>query len=170
MPTPAEPSDRTRPGDDELAHTGIVVVDHGSRRAESNEMLEAFVAMFRQATRYPIVEPAHMELAEPSIATAFARCVARGASRVVVAPYFLAPGRHWNKDIPALAAEAAADHPGVSYLVAAPIGLHPLMCDLIASRIDYCLSHVAGRVEACDVCRTTGKCQFQSAPTASTRA
>ena len=26
---------------------------------------------------YPIVEPAHMELAEPSIGTAFDRCVAR---------------------------------------------------------------------------------------------
>ena len=28
------------------AHTGIVIVDHGSRRAESNTMLEDFVAMF----------------------------------------------------------------------------------------------------------------------------
>ena len=37
----------------------------------------------------PIVEPAHMELAEPSIATAFARCVERGATTVVVFPYFL---------------------------------------------------------------------------------
>lgn len=138
--------------------TGVVIVDHGSTRAESNDMLEAFVAMFRENGGYAIVEPAHMELAEPSIATAFDRCVARGARRVVVAPYFLAPGKHWHGDIPRLAAEAAAKHPGVAHLVTAPIGLHPLMTRVIASRIDYCLAHAAGAAEECDVCAGTGRC------------
>ncbi|MFA9478410.1 CbiX/SirB N-terminal domain-containing protein [Phycisphaerales bacterium AB-hyl4] len=161
MHSPA-PSDVPRPSDAELAETGIIIVDHGSRRAESNEMLEDFVAMFRKTMRYAIVEPAHMELAEPSIATAFDRCVERGAKRVVVSPYFLAPGRHWNKDIPHLTAEAGKAHPDVPHMVAAPIGLHPLMCELIASRIDYCLSHVAGKVDECDVCRGTGRCQMRS--------
>jgi hypothetical protein len=32
-----------------------------------------------------------------------------------------------EQDIPALAAEAAKKHPGVSYLVTAPIGLHKSM-------------------------------------------
>lgn len=137
---------------EQLRHTGIVIVDHGSTREESNRMLEDFVEMFRARSHYPIVEAAHMELAEPSIATAFARCVERGATRVVVAPYFLAPGKHWNVDIPQLTAEAAAAHPGVESLVTAPIGLHPLMCELIGQRIDHCLSHVAGETEACDVC------------------
>ena len=35
-----------------------------------------------------------MELAEPTIEQAVAQCVARGARRVVVAPYFLSRGRH----------------------------------------------------------------------------
>ncbi|MFW6060877.1 MAG: CbiX/SirB N-terminal domain-containing protein [Phycisphaeraceae bacterium] len=142
----------------DLAHTGIVIVDHGSRRDESNRVLERFVEMFAAQTRYGIVEPAHMELAEPSIATAFARCVQRGARRVVVAPYFLAPGKHWHEDIPELTAEAARQHPGVDYMVTAPIGLHPLMCELIGQRIDHCLSHVAGRAAECDVCAGTGLC------------
>ena len=47
---------------------GLVVVDHGSRRAESNAMLEEMAAMVAEVVPYPIVEPAHMELAEPSIA------------------------------------------------------------------------------------------------------
>ena len=66
--------------------TGIIIVDHGSRRAESNELLEQVAVEFgkRFAVRYGIVEPAHMELAEPSIATAYAACVQRGATRIVV--------------------------------------------------------------------------------------
>lgn len=103
-------------------------------------MLEAFVERFAQAyTQFPIVEPAHMELAEPSIETAFARCVARGARHVIVCPYFLLPGRHWNKDIPELSQAAAAAHPGISFQVTDPIGLHPMMGQIIASRIEECM-------------------------------
>ena len=91
----------------------VIVVDHGSRRSESNESMEAFVRSSADRMPYPIVEPAHMELAEPSIGTAFDRCVAAGAATVVLAPYFLGPGTHWDRDIPALAAGAAARHPGV---------------------------------------------------------
>ena len=87
-------------------HLGVILVDHGSRRDESNAMLLDVVRNFADATGFSIVEPAHMELAEPSIATAFTRCIERGASSVVVFPYFLLPGRHWNDDIPRLAAEA----------------------------------------------------------------
>lgn len=76
-----------------------------------------------------------MELAEPSIATAFRRCVEAGATRVIVVPYFLAPGRHWTEDVPHLAAEAAAPHSGLEYLVAAPLGVHPLLLAVIDERI-----------------------------------
>ena len=57
-------------------------------------MLLDVVALFQQHTGYAIVEPAHMELAEPSIGTAFDRCIERGARLVVIHPYFLLPGRH----------------------------------------------------------------------------
>jgi len=87
--------------------TGVILVDHGSRREESNQLLLEVVEAYRQHAQWEIVEPAHMELAKPSIATAFERCVRRGAELVVVFPYFLAPGRHWDQDIPALSAEAA---------------------------------------------------------------
>ncbi|XAR52351.1 hypothetical protein NMG60_11020368 [Bertholletia excelsa] len=49
---------------------GVIIVDHGSRRKESNLMLDEFVTMFRDKTGYRVVEPAHMELVEPSI-----RCI-----------------------------------------------------------------------------------------------
>jgi len=140
--------------------TGVVIVDHGSRRAESNAMLEEFVARFEREMPYEIVEPAHMELAEPSIATAFDLCVERGAKRVVVMPYFLLPGRHWNQDIPELTREAAAKHPGIPHLVGAPIGLHPLMLGVIEARLEHCLAHAAGRAEECEACAGTGRCVF----------
>lgn len=49
---------------------GIVIVDHGSRRKASNDMLVEFCQLYQQLMQHPIVEPAHMEIAEPSIAQA----------------------------------------------------------------------------------------------------
>ncbi|MCB0882516.1 MAG: hypothetical protein KDC33_09930 [Thermoleophilia bacterium] len=142
---------------------GLIVVDHGSRRAESNAMLEEMAGMVAGVVPYPIVEPAHMELAEPSIQSAFDTCVARGATTVVISPYFLLPGKHWDEDIPHLAAEAASRHPGVPYLVAAPLGLHPLMAQAVAARVGHCLSHVAGDAGECEACAGTGRCAVQTA-------
>ncbi|MBM3634032.1 MAG: cobalamin biosynthesis protein CbiX [Actinobacteria bacterium] len=142
---------------------GVIVVDHGSRRAESNEMLEELTRRsISERLEYDIVEPAHMELAEPSIATAFDRCVARGATMVVIQPYFLLPGKHWKQDIPELAAEAASHHPGVEYLVAAPFGVHPLMADVVRARVEYCLAHVRGEVPECEACAGTGACHLRT--------
>lgn len=144
--------------DKELADLGLIIVDHGSRRAAANQLLERFAELFAERHPYCAVEPAHMELAEPSIRTAFDRCVARGARRVVISPYFLLPGKHWKQDIPALSAAAAAAHPGVAYLVSAPIALHPLMTEIVQSRVQHCLAHAAGLAPECDVCAGTRGC------------
>jgi sirohydrochlorin ferrochelatase len=123
--------------------TGIILVDHGSRRAESNELLESVAGRFaeRFAQRYGIVEPAHMELAEPSIATAYARCAQRGAKRIVVVPYFLGPGKHWTQDIPRITAEAAAKHPGTTFHVSPTLGIDDLILDLLDKRAAHCVEH-----------------------------
>jgi len=115
--------------------TGVILVDHGSRREESNRLLLDVADAYRRVSPWQIVEPAHMELAEPTIAQAFRRCVEQGARLVVVFPYLLSPGRHWDQDIPRLAAEAAASYPGVGHLVTQPLGLHPAILDIISQRI-----------------------------------
>ncbi len=138
---------------------GIIVVDHGSRRTESNRALEAFVERFAAEAPYAIVEPAHMELAEPSIDTAFGRCVERGARQVVLCPFFLLPGKHWTGDLPRLAAQASAARGGaVPVFVSAPIGGHPWLIPLLTDRIERCRARRRGEVAGCDVCEGEGGC------------
>jgi sirohydrochlorin ferrochelatase len=126
-------------------HLGIVLVDHGSRLAESNELLVRVAEAFgkRFWGRYPIVEPAHMEIARPTIAEAYGRCVERGAEMVIVVPYFLGPGKHWTEDIPRLAAEAAKQFPGTRYQVTPYLGIDDLMLDLLGKRISESLAEGA---------------------------
>jgi len=133
--------------------TGIIIVDHGSRRPQSNQMLEEVAALFAQrfSALYDIVEPAHMELAEPLIPTAYARCVERGATHVIVTPFFLGPGKHWTGDIPRITAEAATHHAGTTYHVTMPLGIDDLILDLLNKRIQACANHEY----RCDSCRGT---------------
>ncbi len=119
--------------------TGIILVDHGSTFDEANLMLHEVVRTFREATGTAIVEPAHMELAEPSIAQAFARCVEQGAKRVVVHPYFLAPGRHSTADIPRIAAEAAEDYPRIEVAITEPLGVDTRISEVVLHRIQAAL-------------------------------
>lgn len=125
-----------KPESQEDGKVALVVVDHGSRAESSNASLEAVVREIAALAgdRYVAVLPAHMDLAVPSISDAFDAAVAHGADFVVVAQYFLAPGRHSERDVPMLAAEAAARHPGVGFTVAASLGPHRALSALVLDR------------------------------------
>ena len=129
-----------------MSRLGIIIVDHGSRSPESNKQLEEIARRF--ANRYSEgaldVEPAHMELAEPSIAQAYARCVERGTHDIIVCPYFLGPGKHWQHDIPRLVAQAAEPFPQTTWHVAAPLGVDDLILNLLAKRIGESLALAVG--------------------------
>jgi sirohydrochlorin ferrochelatase len=118
-------------------NVGLIIVDHGSHSRESNRLLHAVADRFAQtyANDYPIVEAAHMEMALPTIAHAYARCVTRGAAHIVVCPYFLGPGMHWRADIPRLAADAARQFPQTTHAVAAPLGIDDLLLQLLDKRV-----------------------------------
>jgi sirohydrochlorin ferrochelatase len=114
--------------------TALLLVDHGSRLAEANRLLEALAETLRRSEFWSWVVVAHMEIAPPTLAEAFSKCVADGARRIVIVPYFLASGAHATGDIPRLAAEAAAPHPGVAWALAEPLGYDERLANLIADR------------------------------------
>ncbi|HUQ47251.1 MAG TPA: CbiX/SirB N-terminal domain-containing protein [Gemmatimonadaceae bacterium] len=113
----------------------ILLVDHGSRKREANDMLICMAHLVQaMAGAGVIVRPAHMELAEPSIAAGFASCVEAGASEIIVFPYMLSPGRHSTSDIPRMVAEASESHPGVTFSVTPAFGVHEKLGEIILSR------------------------------------
>ena len=130
----AEAVDLLRARGMDASEVGLVIVDHGSKQQISNELLLEVVAMFRSTFPYPVVEAAHMELAEPSIASAFASCQEQGAKLVIVCPFFLLPGRHWQFDIPNLSA-AAAEQQNVEFILTKPLGPHQMLADLLQARV-----------------------------------
>ena len=114
---------------------GLLVVGHGSRRAEANDVVVAVAAAMEERLPGWVVRPAYLELVSPSIAAAYAELVASGCASVVVHPYFLFPGNHSTHDIPAALRSAAAEHGAVPWVVTEPLNLDPRIVDVVADRV-----------------------------------
>ena len=113
----------------------LIIVDHGSTVGEANDMLAEVARLLEsKESGVDIVKYCHMELAEPTIGQAFDACVSEGARSIVVHPYFLSPGRHSTKDIPEMVKEAAKKHPGVTFRVTEPLGVHGKIIEVILER------------------------------------
>lgn len=102
----------------------LLVVAHGSRRAESNDEVRQLTDTLRGvlADEYHRVECAFLELAQPLIPQGIDACVAEGAGEVVVLPYFLSAGRHVTQDIPNIIATSQARHPAIRLRLAPYLG------------------------------------------------
>lgn len=113
----------------------ILLIDHGSRRSEANEMMDC-MANLVQAVAGPevVVRYAHMELCEPSIPAGVRNCVEAGATELIVFPYMLSPGKHSTGDIPRMVAAAAKEFPQLDVRVTNAFGVHEKLAELILER------------------------------------
>lgn len=89
---------------------GILLIDHGSRKKASNDLLHTIADLYQESSHCPphfVVKAAHMELAAPSIQDAIHEMVLTDhIQQIICHPYFLSPGRHVTEDIPQLVEEA----------------------------------------------------------------
>jgi sirohydrochlorin ferrochelatase len=75
-----------------------------------------------------------LELAEPGIEAGGAICVEQGATDVILLPYFLSPGVHVVEDLTAARNQLSERFPGVRFVLAEPLGRHPLLIDVVEER------------------------------------
>jgi sirohydrochlorin ferrochelatase len=115
--------------------TAVLLIAHGSRRAEANDDLVRLATIMREKQVYPIIETAYLELAEPAIGAAGEKCVAVGATCVKMLPYFLSAGAHVTEDLERHRRELGGRFPNVVFELCPPLGLHPLMVEIVMERL-----------------------------------
>jgi sirohydrochlorin ferrochelatase len=114
--------------------TGIIVFAHGSRIEAANQAVRAAAAELARAGDCPIVEAAFLELGRPSLEEAADLLVARGVDRVVIVPYFLTPGTHLERDLPALVAHISKKYSSIQIIATASLDGHPGLVQILAER------------------------------------
>jgi sirohydrochlorin ferrochelatase len=125
---------RERPGGPAGVATALLLMAHGSRLDDANADLHHVVAEMRRRGRYTRVEASFLELAEPAIEQAAAACVGQGCRRVILLPYFLSAGVHVRRDLAEMQRQLADRFPAVEFVLAEPLGTHPLLLEVVAER------------------------------------
>ena len=116
-----------------MGTTALLLIAHGSRHEDANADLE-HVADGLRARGFALVQPAYLELAEPNVEDGGVRCVEGGAGMVILVPYFLSAGVHVQEDLAEARDRLAARFPGVRFVLAEPLGRHPLLLDVVEQR------------------------------------
>lgn len=116
----------------------IILIGHGSPKKEANNI--ELMGRLLHNTMHPgcsngCVHIAYMKYADPDIPEAIRSCVARGAKRVIIHPYFLSSGQHVTEDIPEMIKEAEGLYPGVEFIYTEPLGMHEKMVHVVMERI-----------------------------------
>ena len=83
---------------------------------------------------FRLVETAFLEQGTPDLAEAVRRLVERGASRILVVPYFLTLGLHLQRDLPRIVERLSRIQSGVEIRVTAPLDGHPSMAQALIDR------------------------------------
>jgi len=118
----------------------ILLMGHGSRVAEANRALYEIADMVARQGGFDIVEVAFREMHPPNIQSGIDACVARGARRILLYPYFLFAGAHVLEDLPEEMAVAAKRHPGLEMVLGTPLGVHPGLAEIVCERVGATLS------------------------------
>ena len=122
--------------------TAILMMAHGSRIAEANDAAREVAAMVKEMTGFEIVEVSFRELHEPNIQQGIDACVARGAGRILLMPYFLFMGAHVQHDLPEEIEMAQKRHSGLIMEMGGHLGAHRKLAEIETERIGEALERL----------------------------
>ena len=108
-----------------------VLFSHGSLLCGAGEALRAHAERLRTQDLTPLVAVGYLNYSDPPFLDAVAECVAAGATRILVTPYFLVPGYFVKVDLPKAVAEARERFPSVEFVVAQAIGFDERLADAL---------------------------------------
>ena len=96
--------------------------------------MRVVTAAVARRTFFDLVDTAFLDSAAPDLESSVSSLVARGASRVVIVPFFLTLGTHMRRDLPQMVDRLRSAHPGVAIEVSDPLEGHPALVDIVAER------------------------------------
>ena len=124
--------------------TALVVFAHGSPLEDANRGVRALTAVVAERGGFTLAQTAFLDCAPPGLKEAIAGLVERGATRIIVVPFFLTLGIHMRRDLPALAEELRRTHGGVDIEITPPMEGHPSLVDIVLGRAKEAMNGGSG--------------------------
>ena len=119
------------------ARPPLLLAAHGTRDPGGVAAFAAFAERMAKlaAPHGTEVAGGFIELSAPPLRAAVAGLVAAGHQRIVTVPLMLAAAGHAKGDVPASLARERGRHPGLAWQYGRPLGPHPVLVELLATRV-----------------------------------
>ncbi|MCR3921054.1 MAG: CbiX/SirB N-terminal domain-containing protein, partial [Firmicutes bacterium] len=115
--------------------SAVLLVGHGSRRAEANDALFRLEALVSRKRPGSILAHAFLQLAQPDVHTAIAQLDEEGVEEITIVPVFLYEGVHIKEDFPEILAIEVAKRPHLRLVLAPVMGIDERMAEIIWDRV-----------------------------------
>lgn len=152
----------------DLMTDAIILFSHGSVLCGAGETLRELAERMRERGDAPMVEVGYLNYSEPAFEATFERCVAAGARRITIAPYFLVAGKFVKVDLPRKIQAVIARHPEVEARVADAMRFHPGLADALLACAGRAVRPSEWRrtlETASQFCRVDERCPLYGTPT-----
>ncbi|MBI2848360.1 MAG: precorrin-8X methylmutase [Chloroflexi bacterium] len=143
-----------------MAKAGVIILAHGSRGnlgalAVPEALNKITKGLHRLISQETEVIGAALQFNRPDLEEAAESLISREANPIVIAPYFLFPGRHITEHIPQAIERLRSAHPQVKFILTDNLGMDESFVELMARRITRaCPSlapQLAGNIPAEDI-------------------
>lgn len=114
----------------------ILYVAHGTRVNTGKEKSIEFIQEIQKIMPQVIQEIAFIEISAPSIPEGLEKCIAAGATRIIVIPILLFSTQHNKKDIPDLVSRIKENYPSIAIEIKQAIGIQKLLIETVCQQIE----------------------------------
>src|SRR5260221_13291232 len=139
----------------------VILFSHGSVLCGAGKALSGHVERLQAAGIAPLVAVGYLNYSEPLFAETVEACAIAGATRILVAPYFLVPGYFVKVDLPKAVEAAQAQYPDLEFVVAPPLGFDELLADALLESAQHAREPAFWRDDlrrASNRCRANPEC------------
>jgi len=115
----------------------LIIAAHGSRKKESNLEVASLVERVSKKAKesFEMIEHAFLQMADPLLEKKINEMVQKGATKIVIFPFFIGSGSHILVDIPELVKQAQLTYNHVEFKLTRHLGKIEAIEDVIIHEV-----------------------------------
>ena len=115
----------------------LIIAAHGSRKKESNLEVASLAARVLEKAKgsFETVDHAFLQMADPFLENKIDELVQKGATKIVIFPFFIGSGSHILVDIPKLVKQAQLTYKHVEFKLTRHLGKIEAIEDVIIHEV-----------------------------------
>lgn len=114
---------------------GVIVLAHGSRRQETDRILNSLTQKVAAKAAGQMIVPAYLQFSQQSLEKAVETLAREGVNRIKVVPMFLFDGIHVTEDIPEELEAIRMKYPEIAIQMSRHLGDDDRIAEIIVDRM-----------------------------------